>query len=81
MNGLVYAGFGIVVVAVVFAIIWLKQGSKDKTATEDDIKELSNVLGVKIDESSTRIETAINNLADEIRGDKENRSNNKGTKE
>ncbi len=55
MNWLIYMGFGLVAVAVILATIWLKRGSRDTTATKDDI----NALGKKI-------ETALDNLSNEI---------------
>ena len=71
MDWLIYMGFGLVAVAVILATIWLKQGSKDKTATKDDI----NALGKKI-------ETALDNLANEIKLERLNQNGEeKGNKQ
>jgi hypothetical protein len=53
-------GFGLAAVAVILATIWLKRGSRDTTAAKDDI----NALGKKI-------ETALDNLSNEIGNMKE----------
>lgn len=55
VNAMVYAGLVIGGLAIVVAVYWLIKGSKDTTATKEDI----DALGEKI-------ETAIDNLANEI---------------
>lgn len=69
MNGFVIAGLTMFAVAIGFAVYWLIKKSKDTTATRGDIE----ALGTKLGEFGTKIETAINNLANEIRLERENR--------
>ena len=56
MSWMIGLGLSIWVSAIVIAIIWLVQGSKDPTATKKNIDKLG-----------TRIETAIKGLANEIK--------------
>jgi len=44
MNWLVVLGLVIGVSAIIMAIIWLIKGSKDPTATKDDIDKLGDVI-------------------------------------
>ena len=74
MNALAWVGIGIVVLAVAVAVHWIITGSKDRTATTDDITRLGNTLNEKIDRVSARTETAINNLTKEIRLARQNRN-------
>jgi len=69
MNWLIYVGLGLIAAAAVLAVIWLIRGSRDTTATKNDI----NRLGKKI-------ETSLNNLANEIKLERESREpENKNT--
>jgi uncharacterized membrane protein (DUF485 family) len=81
MNWLIYMGFGLVAVAVILATIWLKRGSRDTTATKDDINALGKKIEIALDNLSNKIgdmkesvTKSIDSLINEIRQDRENRN-------
>lgn len=68
MNLSVYVGFGLMALAVVVAGYWLIEGSKDTSATKEDIDDLANEIKSEI----RGMKKSIDDLVNEIRKDREN---------
>lgn len=81
MSVMSWIGVGFGVAAFILAACWLITGSKDTTATKEDIDALSKTIEAALDNLSGEIRQmkesvtkSIDHLASEIRQDRENRN-------